>query len=169
MNITVHVDEVALDTVIRESYEGDGWTIGNAVAHQVVQRLTEDREGWDAIRSRVRRIQDEEIREAVRPLIAEALTRPIQQANRFGEPVGEQTTLSAVIVAEAQAFMAKKTGDYRNERTMLQGMVAEAVAAAFRDEVADAVKQARIAVTGAIGAQVAEAVATAVQKGLAAR
>jgi hypothetical protein len=168
MNIEVTVSDVTLDSLIHESseYENGGVSIGDRVASQIVHRLTSDRDvQYDRIRDRVREIRDEEIRDAVRPLIAEALSKPIQQANPYGEPVGSETTLTAIIVREAQEFMKRKAGDSysRESRTVLQKMVADEVAAAFKTEVTEAVKSAREAVTAEIGKQAGDAIAAAVK------
>jgi len=158
MNINVTVDDVTLDSLVRELYDHEGgWTIGQEVAHMALQRLTADRDGWDSIRERVQRVTDEEIREHVRPLITEALTRPFRQTNSFGEPVGQETTLSSVIVDEARKAFKART-DYGSNQTVLQKLVAEEVQKAFKTVIADEVKAARAMVADQIGEQVAAAV-----------
>ena len=166
MNITVQVDDVTLDSLIHGASEyGKGSTIGDEVAALALQRLLTDRDGWNSVASRVQAIRDEEIREAVRPLITDALTRPFRKTNSFGEPVGEETTLSALIVSEARAMFTKQADSYsRSGQTVAQKIVAEEVATAFRSEVADAVKQARELVAGQIGEQVAAAVSEGMRK-----
>lgn len=159
MNITVNVDEVTLSTLVHESYDGDGGkTIGDEVAYLALRRLADDRDGWNSITQRVDRITDEEIREHVRPLITGALTRPFRQTNSFGEPVGQETTLSSVIVAEARNAFKVRADSYGSNQTVLQKLVAEEVQKAFKDVIAEEVKQARALVADQIGEQVAEAV-----------
>lgn len=165
MNIDVTVSDVTLDSLIRgyDDHEG-GWTVGKEVAHQALERLTHDREGWDAVRQRVHRIQDEEIREAIRPLITEALTRPFRQTNSFGEPVGQETTLSSVIVEEARKAFKVRADNYGSNQTVLQKLVADEVHKAFASVIADEVKKARELVADRIGEQVAAAVKEGLRK-----
>lgn len=159
MNITVNVDEVTLSTLVHEAYDGDGGkTIGDEVAYLALRRLADDRDGWNSITQRVERITDEEIREHVRPLITEALTRPFRQTNSYGEPVGQETTLSSVIVAEARNAFKVRADSYGSNQTVLQKLVAEEVQKAFKDVIAEEVKQARALVADQIGEQVAAAV-----------
>lgn len=159
MNITVTVDDVTLDALVHEGYDGDGWTVGQEIARQALKKLTADRDGsWDSVRSRVDRIKDEEIREAIRPLITEALTKPFRPTNSYNEPTGPETTLSALIMDAARKASSTKADSYGNGQTVLQKLVADEVAKAFRNEIADEVKKARAMVAEQIGQQVAAAV-----------
>lgn len=162
MEITVNVDEATLADVIHEARDdyGHDVTLGSEVARRLANHVIHDRETWPPFRDRVLQIRDEEIREQVRPLIAEALAKSLQQTNNFGEPTGQTTTLSEVIVAEAKRVMTQKAGDSynRSNRTILQDMVAKEVQAALAKEIADAVKQARAEVASQIGGMVAAAV-----------
>jgi hypothetical protein len=167
MNITVTVDEVTLDTIVHKGYdEDDGRTLGEEMARQALERLTRDREdGWSSVREHVNRIRDEEIREAVRPLIAEALTKPFRKTNSYGEPVSGETTLSELIAAEAKRIVTQPADSYnRDKGTLLQQTVASAVREALGKEIADEVKRARAEVATQIGAMVATAVAAGMRK-----
>ena len=147
MNITVKIDEVTIDTVVGEvvafDEEGDPYrqgerTVADIVAEQIMKRLLKD-DGYPRLAERVAQIRTEEIREAVKPLITEAITRPIRSTNSYGEAVGPETTLSALIAAEARAMLAKPVDAYsRSGQTVLGKIVAEEVATAFRAEVAGA-------------------------------
>lgn len=169
MNITVKVDEVSLETVVAEvvAFDEDGdpyprgeKTMADIVGGQIVQRVISDRDAYPPFRNRVLEIRDEEIREAVRPMITEALTRPIKQTNRYGEETSQETTLSEIIVEEARKLLNSNAGDSynRDTRTVVQKMVADEVTKALGAEIKDAVKQARDAVSIDIGQQVAAAV-----------
>ena len=100
MNITVQVDEVTLDTAVREATEydedADGFrqppTVGHLVAAQIVDRLIRT-DGWQSFSSAVLQVRTDLIREAVRPLLAEAIAAPVQKTNSYGEPVGGTVTL----------------------------------------------------------------------------
>lgn len=167
MNITVSVDEVTLESVVREVYGDDGpepRTIGTEVAQLLANHVIRDRDVWPPFRDAVTHIRDEEIRKAVAPLIAEALTTPKQQTNSWGESTGPATTLSEVIVAEARTQLGQKTGDsYSSDRrTIVQKLVADEVTKAFGKVIAEEVAKARELVAGEIG----QRVAAAVQEGL---
>jgi len=166
MNINVTVDEVTLDSIVREASEyGGGKTIGDEVARLALEQLRSDRDGWNTLSRRVYEIRDEEIRDAVRPLITEALTRPFRKTNLYNEPVGDETTLSALIAVEARSMFTKQADSYdRSGQTVIGKIVAEAVQKAFAKEIAEEVKKARELVAGQIGAQVAAAVAEGMRK-----
>jgi len=164
MNINVTVEDVALDSLVREASEYErGATIADLVAVQIVQKLASTGDEWNALRSRFMEIRDREIEQAVRPLINDAITRNIQQTNSYGEPAGNPTTLSEVIVAEVRKLTTQK-GNYQsthNGRTLLQVIVAEQVKAAFTDLIKAEVAQARLEVSNQIGQMVSQAVEAA--------
>jgi hypothetical protein len=173
VNITVKIDDISLDTIVGdvlafdeegEQYKTGERTVADLVAAMVTDRVTQDGR-WPALTERVCRIRDEEIREAVRPQITEALTRPVRQHTLYGEAHGPETTLSALIAEEARAMLTKPADQYnRDGRTIVGKMVADEVARAFKAEVADAVKQARSLVADEIGSQVADAVKQAMRR-----
>lgn len=175
MNITVSVDEVTLDTAVAEvmayddetgPYPQGERTIGDLVAEQIVSRLIKDTGRWSRYCDQVTRVRDEVIRERVMPLIEEALTRPIQKTNTYGEATGQETTLTEVIIGEAQKIMKAPIDSYSRDRgTLLTKLVADEVKKALSAEIADAVKAARQQVSTEIGSHVA----AAVQAGLKAR
>ena len=166
MNIKVTVDEVTLATVLHE-YDGEQTTVGDQVVYAITERLAGDRDIYPELRTRVSQIRDEEIREAVRPLITAALTEPVQPTNSWGEvlPGAKFTTLRDVIVAEARKQFEHKADPYsRSGQTILQKVVADEVSAAFKTVVADEVKKAKAEVATQIGAMVAESVAAGMRK-----
>lgn len=167
MNIEVKVGEVDLSTVVREYGEDGSRTVADLVASEIVSRLASDHEEWDNISRRVRTIRDEEIRDAVRPAINEALSRPIRKTNLYGEASGEETTLSALIADEARKLIAKPTDSYNSGKgSYLSQVIAAEVETAFRAEIADAVKQAREAVTKELGGQIGSAITATVAEAL---
>lgn len=164
MNITVTVDEVTLDTVVH-SYDGDVTTVGDGVVHAITERLTRDRDIYPTLRTRVEQVRDEEIRKSVAPLVIEALTAPVRQTNSFGEPIGPETTLSSLIMAEAKKLLTHKSDNYGNRNeTILQKLVADEVRAAFKTLITDEIKAARAEVASQIGSLVADAVAAGMRK-----
>jgi len=166
MEINVQVSDVDLTTVINPDSE-DGirpWTIADAVAYQMVERLRSDQELYPALRTRVSEIRDEEIREQIRPAIAEALTSPLTQTNMFGETTGKATTLREMILGEVQKQMKAPT-ERHGGKTVVQQIIADEVAKAFRSVVVAEVIAARAVVSEQIGKLVADAV----KQGLRAR
>jgi hypothetical protein len=160
MNITVNVDEVTLQTLIREANEHhDGVTLADLVAEQVTARLVNAGDWYEKTRV-VAEVRREVIAEAVRPQVEEAIAAPLQKTNGYGEPVGEPVTLRTVIIDEVRKMLAKPADSYASGKgTVLQAMVRKEVEAAFANEVRDAVKQAREQVSEEIGQMVASAVA----------
>ena len=174
MNITVKVDEISLSTVVDQAlgYDDEGGpyvagerTVAHLVAEIIVDRLVQERDRWYELRQTVTEIKREVIREAVRPMVEQAIAEPIQKTNSFGDAVSGPTTLREVIVDEARKVISSKDpNDYRGDKgTFLVRVVREEVAAALRAEIADAVKQAKASVAGEIGSQVAAAVTNAMK------
>jgi hypothetical protein len=166
MNITVKIDEVSLSTAVVQAFDGDGephgQTVGHLVADMIVDRLVQDRDRWYELNRTATEIKREVIREAVRPMVEQAITEPIQKTDGYGGPVGRPTTLREVIVDEARKVVNARDR-YDGDRTLLQKTVAEEVHKAFAAEVKDAVKQAREQVADEIGKQVAVAVTNAMK------
>ena len=179
MNIEIKVDDITLATVVAEvmDYDEDGdlvssgkeRTVAELVAAQIVERVVRD-DRYPRLKDRVTAIRDEEIREAIRPAIVEAVTRPLKKTNGYGEPTGQVTTLSEVIVDEARKFMKEPADKYRREDgTVLQKLVRDEVHKAFGSEIADAVKQARELVATQLGDTVSDQITAAVKAGLKAK
>ena len=100
VNITVKIDDISLSTMVGEvmSYDEEGgWykdgekTVAHLVAEMITERVTKD-DRWAALADRVYQIRAEEIRNAVRPQITEALTKPIPQHTLYGEAHGPETS-----------------------------------------------------------------------------
>lgn len=152
MNITIHVDELTLDTLVAKTiaYDEDGdayetgeKTVGHLVAEQIVDRLVRDN-SWPGLREQATQIRAEEIRAQVAPAIEAALARPTRRTNAYGEPVGAETTLSELISDEARKVLTEPADRYRSEKgSVLQNAIRTEVKKAFDAEIAAAVKQAR--------------------------
>jgi hypothetical protein len=178
MEITVTVDSISLDTIVDTvlgvDEDGDEYTAGERtvaghVAAQIVAKIIKD-DRWPRLRDQVLEIRKEEIRAAVRPSIDEALSRPIHKTNSYGETQGAATTLAEIIADEARKWITEPADRHRSDKgTLLQNAVRTEVTRAFQAEIADAVKQARDAVTKEIGDQVGQQITEAVRKGIAAR
>lgn len=174
MNITVNVDEVTLATVVREvtGYDEDDYphgrrdiTVADVVAEEIVARLVRDG-SWPSVREQMLEVRREMLREALMPVVEEAMTSAFQKTNSYGEPTGAKVTMREVIVDEVKRMMTQPADSYsRDKGTVLQVMVRKEVEAALGAEVRDAVKKAREQVSAEIG----QMVANAVQSGLKAR
>jgi hypothetical protein len=171
MNITVKVDEVSLATVVDAVFtpdeEGDASlttrTVGHLVAEMIVGRLVQDRDHWYELSRTVTDVKREVIREAVRPMVEQAIAEPIQKTSAYGDVIGGTTTLREVIVDEARKLLNKRADDYGSNRTVLQKVVAEEVHKAFAKEIAAEVAKARASVADEIGKQLAAAVTNAMK------
>jgi Arc/MetJ-type ribon-helix-helix transcriptional regulator len=174
VNITINVDEVTLDTIVGEvlGFDEDGdpvtkdeRTIADTVAEKITAALVKD-DRWDSMRKKVLEIRSEVIREALKPVVEQALTETFQRTNNYGEPIGGVISMRQVITDELKQFMTQPADTYnRDKGTVLQVFVRKAVAEVLTTEVQEAVRQAREQFAGEIGKQVT----AAVQAGLRAK
>lgn len=176
MDIVVNVDasQIDLNEYISAYYDEDGDRVGGrTVADAVVAALvTQAAKGdySDSLKTRVKDIRDEEIRDAIAPTLAEAIAKPLVKTNSYGEPVGKETTLRELILEEARKIWEQPVDRYSREKgTHLQAAIRKEVQAAFQEEIAEAVKVAREAVAKEIGGSIADTVTKAVRAGLTAR
>lgn len=175
MNITVSIDEVTLDTIVGQvvSYDEDGDMIQNGdktVAHLVVEQIVAQavkRPEYTELQTRIAEVRKEQIRDALAPIVAEAIAKPVMQTNSWGERTGKETTLTALIMDEARKYLAEPADAYgSNRQTLLQKAIREQVQAAFAQEIADAVKAAKAAVVKEIGDQYGQYITAAVSKAI---
>jgi hypothetical protein len=174
MNITVKVDEVALDSVVGEivGWDDEGEqvvtgdrTLADVVAEQIVAKAVKD-DRYPHLREQALEIRKEIIREKLTPIIEEALSGGFQRTNGYGEPVGKPVTMREVIAEQVKEIVSKPASSYdRDKGSLLQQTVRKEVQEALAAEIKDAVKTAREQVASEIGNQVA----AAVQSGLKAR
>ncbi len=175
MNIEIKVDDITLDTVVGQvvgfdedgdTYEtGQRHTVADLVAAQIVERLVKD-EQYPSLRDLVMQVRKEEIRAAVRPSIDEALARPIYKTNTYGERTGTETTLAELIADEARKQLSEPVDRYSHGKgTVLQQAIRTEVQAAFKAEIAEAVKQVRTQVAGELSGTFAEQLTKAVATG----
>lgn len=187
--IHVTIDQVALNTMVEAVYAqgvdygsdgspepGDPYpagyrTIADLVVSQVLAKVTADTDRWDTLRRRVTQIRDEEIRAAVLPLIAAAITTPFERTNAFGEPNGTNTTLRELILKQARAQMQERTGTGhgRSGPTVMETIVAEAVTKELAAFIAGEVKVLKDALSKSLASQGAAAIEQVVKNALAGR
>ena len=144
-------------------------TLEDVVLGMVAQRLTQTvitDESKRHLYDRVARIRDEEIREQIRPLIAEALTRSIQPTDHYGNPKGEPTTLAEVITREAKTALTvpKEGGFGKPKRTLVQEVIADAVTVQFRKELGEDIEEGKKAVRAALRKEGAEVLRATIER-----
>lgn len=162
MEIKIVVDEVTLNTivgeVVRVDEDGDEYLDGHMTVADKVATLIKDAvvrsPEYTGLKERVTEIRNQEIREAVKPLIREALERPIRKTNYYGEATGQTTTLSELIMEEAKKVFTEVKDSYRDKRPFIQAVVADEVQKAFQKDIQEQVKQAREAIAKQLGQNV---------------
>lgn len=170
MNITVKVDDVTLDTAVTEALDDHEnvvgrCTIGDLVAQQIVAKLVKD-DRWRSLRDEVTQIRTEMIREAIRPMVEEAVSQPFQKTTLYGEAHGQPVTMREIIIDEARKMLTRPADSYggRESETVIKKIVREEVQRAFTGVIADQVKLAREQVADEIGDKVADAVKLGMQR-----
>lgn len=174
IKFNVEVEDLDLSSAIPAHYDADddrvpAGTLADLVVRHLVDRAANTTEYKQSITDRVRTIRDEEIRAQLAPIIADALAKPLKKTNSYGEAVGPETTLRELISADVKKFLSEKDDRYRDNRTRLETMIRNAVETAFKNEIAQAVKDAKDAVAQQMGASVAEVVAAAARDAMKAR
>lgn len=109
---------------------------------------------------------EERIRTELEPLVGEALTQAITPTNTYGEPIREATTLRELIVARAleELTTPKERGYGKPRSTLVQHIIAEEVGLALRQELTEAIAEARKEVVAAVRAKGAEVIADTITK-----
>jgi hypothetical protein len=172
VQITVNVDHVDLTSIIGSrrvgtSYEDEHeepFTLADAIAEKVAADLRKDNH-WPDLKTRVAQIRDEEIREHLRPIVADAVAAPIKRTNVYGEPTGQQVTLIEHIVTEAQAMLNRPVDGSRSQ-TLVQKLIREQVDRALVAELRAAVTDEKTKVIAAIRNKAAELLTEAIKQGI---
>lgn len=172
MQINVDVTDISLDSVVGDHrvydpvdgcWDSAPMTLGQSVAKEIADRLVADDE-YKTLRRQVLELRTEEVRRQLEPIVTAAIEKPVQRTNSFGDPVGEPTTLTDLIVKEAREYLAK--GDGYGRETVLQKTVREAVGGALKKELAAVVAEEKEKVVAAVRAKAAELIAEAVKQGV---
>lgn len=166
MEIKVVVPEITLNTivgeVVRVDEDGDAYPDGHlTVADRVAELIKAEavkRPEYASLIERVTQIREFEIREAVKPLIREALERPIKRTNLYGEATGAQTTLAEIIMAEAKKVFTEAKDSYRNNVPFINEVVAAEVKKAFQADIQEQVQKARAVIAKELGTSVYQGV-----------
>jgi hypothetical protein len=151
---------------------GEFWTEGNVeerildiVAARLVKEV--DEEARNRITETVRQVREEGIRKQIEPIIREALEKPMQPTNQYGEPrPGAATvTLPELIEAEVGKFLKQHDDRLRGrDGTKLDKMVEEAVGREFKSELKKAVDDAKATALEKVREAAGEVIAEAVKK-----
>jgi hypothetical protein len=171
MDINVTVENVDLDSVIgahyrqigEEDYAETPRTLADVVADRIVADLKRD-DHYTRLKERVREIRDEEIREQIRPIIAEAITAPVQRTSDLGTPIGQPVALAELIVKEAQSFLTRRDG--YDAQTPPQKIIRDEVDRAIKSELSAAIAEEKAKVVAAVRAKAADLIAEAVKQGV---
>lgn len=153
--LTVTVDLAALGM----RYDEDGDPAGrqsfeDAVIEAAAAKLLGDaKELRQALKERVQRIRDEELRAAIAGEVRAAMDLPIQRTSQWGEAKGEAVTIRELIRLELEKFLSAspRGNDYRSSSDKtprnLDEMIREVANEALRKEFDTEVRAARKAVT----------------------
>lgn len=139
-----------VDTTYRQTSE-DGFspdapvTVLDLVVAEAARQLIADA-GRD-LRTDFRRIVRDRyvalIDEAIAPIITDALAQPIQRTNSYGEPAGAPTTLRQLVIDRVGEVLSTKARSSSGDRTMLSQALAEVTDRAIRNELAEALAEAK--------------------------
>lgn len=118
-------------------------------AKELADRAVRDRTDgpYNTLKDRVQSIRDEVIREQIEPLITDALSRPIKRTNSFGESVGEETTIRALIAEKAEDALkvsnTRNPNRFRDTDTTLTKFIADEVDRALKAELKKSLDEAK--------------------------
>lgn len=165
---TVVGDEIAYYNPDTDETEHRPRTLGDLVAEKLANKIyaETDYNGRLDLMKQARAERAAIIQEKVEPIIADALTGPIRLTNTFGEPTGPETTLNALIVAEAKKVVGGNRSDHGRGSTLAQRLVADAVGAAFTAELRAVLDTEKAKVVAAVRAKAAELISESVKAGL---
>lgn len=134
-------------------------TIARMAAGAIVQACGED------VRTAVREQVREQIAAKVASIIDETLAAGVQQRDRYGDAVGEPTTMKALIGKASEDYLAVKVdkrgepNNYNNEGTRLDYIVKKNVEEVIDYKMQNEIKKACELAVQAAQAKVGEAVA----------
>jgi len=163
---TVVGDEIAYYNPETEETEYRPRTIADIVADRLTKRITEDGR-WGEARQQFATIRDEEIRKAVKPIVAEALAGPIRKTNSYGEPTGAATTMRELIIAEVGKALHEPLDKYnRSGPTFLHKAVADTVRTMLDAELKAVFDAEKAKIVAAVKDKAADLIADAVRQGV---
>lgn len=140
--------------------------VSEAIVQECARRLLQQYELTDDVRRRMKQVTGDEIRAAVQPLIQAALDEGFQPTDSFGSPKGEPTTLRDMIVQEARRDLgaSKHPGHHGSKQTLLEEIVGREVERAVREDLKQAMDEARKQVRAAVEKKGAEILAQTIER-----
>lgn len=112
-------------------------------------------------------IRDEEIREAIRPAVIEAIDATMQPTDAYGNPKCEAQTLHEIIVEQAKkAITAKDSDSYSRNKglNIVEQFIASEVRSALDKELKATMEQAKADVLAAVKEQGAKVLSETIAK-----
>lgn len=111
----------------------------------------------------------ERIKDAAEQLVAEAIAKPVQQTNSWGEPTGKETTLRDAIHAEVQKWLTSSNSNSydRNNKQNLAGLIEQAVHKVMANEMAEVIKGEKTKLIGVVREQGAKVLAETLRRAVA--
>ncbi|MER7164528.1 hypothetical protein ABT336_00395 [Micromonospora sp. NPDC000207] len=172
MEITVNVEPIDLTAEIG----GTRWdshaeeevprTLGDEVVRKIVVDLRDSTE-HSTLRKQVAELRVEEIHAQLAPIVTEAIQQGVRKTNGWGEPVGEPTTLRALIIDEVEKLLRKPADNYnRDKGTWIEALVKDNVNKVIRAELSEALAAEKAKVVEAVRAKASELIAAAVKEGI---
>ena len=148
---------------------GEGSVANSIAEHAARQLLKAESEVANEFHSRVKRITDEEIGKTIQPMICEAISAAVQLTDSFGQSKGEPTTLREIIVKRVEEELrSAQRADYIDTRhrnlPLLQVMIEREVARAVKEDLTEAMNNARKQVKEAVEAQGAAILTETIQR-----
>lgn len=141
--------------------------IAERVAHIVATKVIGDRDRYTSIRKSVEDRITELVAEKVDARIEAALAEPRQPTDGYGQPKGEPTTLTEIILTRVDQHLNSAFKDQYNPRTnnktRLQVLADEAIDRKWDDEVRKSIEQAQAEVRAQVTARAAEILSESVK------
>lgn len=140
--------------------------VSEAIVQECARRLLQQYDLTDDVRRRMKQVTGEEIKAAVQPLIKAALDEGFQPTDSFGSPKGDPTTLRDMIVQEAKRDLgaSKQPGYHGSKQTLLEEIVGREVERAVREDLKQAMDDARKQVRAAVEKNGAEILAQTIER-----
>jgi hypothetical protein len=174
MKLTIDLDETGYPTTWSGDPDDDGQytgTIQHAIVAEAARQYRQHigNEIVSDIRREIKAAREEAIREAMTPIVAEAMAAPIRKTNHYGEPTGPETTLRELVIEEVKKFLSEPTGDAyaRDRKSLAQKLVAEEVNRVVSAELKAAINEAKVEAVAVVRDEAAAVVTARLREKLA--
>lgn len=162
----VNPEKVIVEIDLAGLYEDTHGTFGDLIVAKAATMLLDRERDADAeFQRRMRAVTTEEIRKAVRPVIAGAILDSFQPTDTYGQPRGPKITLREAIIKEVQTQTGRRVGHgMSGNRTVLEEIVQVEVERQLRGELQEAVAAAKDEVLDAVRAQAADVITETIRR-----